>query len=158
MLFGWMKSLIIYLIFAGAIINMSPAGSYKKYIKFFTGIVAIIILMKPISYIFDFDESMLYGVVNEIELYSKDEKLGDEQSIDYYDLSLAEAIKLELSDRGFLVEQVSVITDKDNRLLSCVVYISKKSELDKEFEINNIKKYLFQVYNLDNHNINVVRR
>ena len=158
MLFGWMKSLIIYLIFAGAIINMSPAGSYKKYIKFFTGIVAIIILMKPISFIFDFDESMLYGVVNEIELYSKDEKLGDEQSIDYYDLSLAEAIKLELSHRGFLVDQVSVITDKDNRLLSCVVYISKKSELDKEFEINNIKKYLFQVYNLDNHNINVVRR
>lgn len=158
MLFGWMKSLIIYLIFAGAVINMTPVGSYKKYIKFFTGIVAIIILMKPISFIFDFDESKLYGVVNQIDVYSNEGKLGDNQVVDYYDLSLAEAIKLELCDRGFLVEQVSVITDKDNRLLSCVVYVSKKSQLDKEFESNNIKKYLFQVYNLDNHNINVVRR
>lgn len=158
MLFGWMKSLIIYLIFAGAVINMTPVGSYKKYIKFFTGIVAIIILMKPISFIFDFDESKLYGVVNQIDVYSYEGKLGDNQVVDYYDLSLAEAIKLELCDRGFLVEQVSVITDKDNRLLSCVVYVSKKSQLDKEFESNNIKKYLFQVYNLQNHNINVVRR
>ena len=158
MLFGWMKSLIIYLIFAGAVINMTPAGSYKKYIKFFTGIVAIIILMKPISFIFDFDESKLYGIVNQIELYSNEDKLNDNQLTDYYDLSLAEAIKLELIDRGFSVEQVSVITDKEDKLLSCVVYVNKKSQLDKEFESNNIKKYLFQVYNLDNHNINVVRR
>ncbi len=158
MLFGWMKSLIIYLIFAGAVINMTPAGSYKKYIKFFTGIVAIIILMKPISFIFDFDENKLYGIVNQIELYTNEDKLNDNQLTDYYDLSLAEAIKLELIDRGFSVEQVSVITDKDDKLLSCVVYVNKKSQLDMEFESNNIKKILFQVYNLDNHNINVVRR
>ncbi len=158
MLFGWMKSLIIYLIFAGAVINMTPAGSYKKYIRFFTGIVAIIILMKPISYIFDFDESKLYGAINQIDGFSNEGDFSDNQVVDYYDLSMSEAIKLELSDRGFLVEQVSVITDKDNKLLSCVVYVSNKSELDKEFESNNIKKYLFQVYNLDNHNINVVRR
>lgn len=158
MLFGWMKSLIIYLIFAGAVINMTPAGSYKKYIKFFTGIVAIIILMKPISFIFDFDESKLYGIVNQMDVYGNESKMNDNQVVDYYNLSLAEAIKIELSDRGFSIEQVSVITDKDNKLLSCVVYVSKKSELDMEFENNNIKKYLFQVYNLDNHNINVVRR
>lgn len=158
MLFGWMKSLIIYLIFAGAVINMTPAGSYKKYIRFFTGIVAIIILMKPISYIFNFDESKLYGAINQIEGFSNEGNFDNNQMVDYYNLSLSEAIKLELSDRGFLVEQVSVITDKDNKLLSCVIYVSNKSELDKEFESNNIKKYLFQVYNLDNHNINVVRR
>jgi len=158
LLFGWMKSLIIYLIFAGAVINMTPAGSYKKYIKFFTGIVAIIILMKPISFIFDFDESKLYGIVNQMDVYGNESKMNDNQVVDYYNLSLAEAIKIELSDRGFSIEQVSVITDKDNKLLSCVVYVSKKSELDMEFENNNIKKYLFQVYNLDNHNINVVRR
>lgn len=158
MLFGWMKSLIIYLIFAGTVINMTPAGSYKKYIRFFTGIVAIIILMKPISYIFNFDESRLYGAINQIDGFSNEGDFNDNQVVDYYDLSMSEAIKLELSDRGFLVEQVSVITDKDNKLLSCVVYVSNKSQLDKEFESNNIKKYLFQVYNLDNHNINVVRR
>ena len=159
MLYGWMKSLIIYLIFAGAVINLSPSGNYKKYIKFFTGIVAIIILMKPISYIFGFDESVVYGSFEDIGSFSQyNEDLSLDEMVDYYDMGLSEAIRIELCDRGFMVEEISVITDKDGKLLGCTIYIDKKSELDYKFQEDSIKKYLFQVYNLENHNINVVRR
>ncbi|MBE5933341.1 MAG: hypothetical protein E7263_07980 [Lachnospiraceae bacterium] len=160
MLYGWMKSLIIYLIFAGAIINMSPSGNYKKYIRFFTGIVAIIILMKPISYIFSFDESKLYYGFNGIDKLEEisGEDINYETIMDYYDLSITESIRMELTDRGFNVEAVEVVTDRDDKLLSCRVCISKNSELDFEFEENNIKKYVNEVYNLSFDNIYVVRR
>lgn len=159
MLYGWMKSLVIYLIFAGAVINLSPSGNYKKYIKFFTGIVAIIILMKPISYIFGFDESTIEDSISNIESLSfKEEELDFEEMVDYYDMSLSEGIKIELCHRGFMVEKVSVITDKDGALLGCTVYIDQESQLDYGFQEDSIKKYLFQFYNLQNHNINVVRR
>lgn len=160
MLYGWMKSLIIYLIFAGAVINLSPSGSYKKYIKFFTGMVAIIILMKPISYIFSFDVGKLQNIWGDIDGFSEyaADNLEAEDVIDYYELSLSEGIKLELVERGFKVEEVSVITDKESNPLSCIIYVNKESDLDYEFVEGNIKKYLFQVYNLDYHNINVVRR
>ena len=160
MLYGWMKSLIIYLIFAGAIINMSPSGNYKKYIRFFTGIVAIIILMKPISYIFSFDESKLYSGLNGLDKLEEisGEDINYETIMDYYDLSMTESIRMELTDRGFNVEAVEVVTDRDDKLLSCRVYISKNSELDFEFEENNIKKYVNEVYNLSFDNIYVVRR
>ncbi|MBR3833623.1 MAG: stage III sporulation protein AF [Lachnospiraceae bacterium] len=160
MLFGWMKSLIIYLIFAGVIINLSSSGSYKKYIKFYTGVVAIIILIKPISYIFNFDEKALYGALMEIDSlgnYYEELPSGDKIA-DYYDMSLSQGIKLELQHRGYMVEEVSVTTDRDDKLVGCRVYIDKASELDKSFEENNIKIYINEVYNLNVDNIYVVRR
>ncbi len=158
MLYGWMKSLIIYLIFAGAIINLSPSGSYKKYIRLFTGLIAIIILMKPISYIFNFDESKLYNALGNVgkSEYQIDEL--DSEVADYYDLSLNEGIKLELNDRGFMVEEVSVINNQDNELLSCTVYVSSSQDMDPDFAENNIKSYINEVYNLDVANIYVLRR
>ncbi len=170
MLFGWMKSLIIYLIFAGAVINLSPSGNYKRYIRFFTGLVALILIMKPVSYIFDFDESKLYEGYDNFEVYVKgyeeleggavgfSEDNSREELYDYYDLGLSEGIKLELIKRGFLVEEVSVTTDKENVLIGCRVFVSKNSKLDKTFEENEIKKYIFDVYNLDFDNIYVLRR
>lgn len=159
MLYGWMKSLIVYLVLAAAVVNLSPSGNYKKYIKFFAGIVAIILLMKPISYVFEFDESKLLSLDLDAGslLLEEDNPAYDEIS-DYYDLSLAKAILYELNKRGFMVIDVSVTTDKDNRLLKCRVCVSDESDIDSSFEDNEIKKYIFQVYNLDIDNINVVRR
>lgn len=167
MLFGWMKSLIIYLIFAGAVINLSPSGNYKKYIRFFTGLIAIILIMKPLSYIFEFDESMLYQGYSSFEnaIWDNGEydyesgtlALGEELS-DYYDLGLSEGIKQELIKRGFDIVDISVTTDKQDRLIGCKVFVSKNSELDEAFEENEIKKYIFDVYNLEFDNIYVLRR
>lgn len=170
MLFGWMKSLIIYLIFAGAVINLSPSGNYKRYIRFFTGLVAVIIIMKPVLYIFDFDGSKLYEGYGKLEGYIQGYEdfvggTGGASSInsqaelmDYYDLGLSEGIKHELIDRGFWVEDVSVTTDKEDNLIGCRVFVSKSSKLDKTFEENEIKNYIFDVYNLEIDNIYVLRR
>ncbi len=159
MLYGWMKSLIIYLIFAGAIINLSPSGSYKKYIRLFTGIVAIIILIKPISYIFNFDETKLYGAINKVEGVSGDYDLPQSDAVtDYYDMSISEAIRLELIDRGFLVDTIEVMSTENGDILSIRVYVDSTSELDRSFEENNIKSFINEVYNLETDNIYVVRR
>lgn len=159
MLYGWMKSLIIYLIFAGAIINLSPSGNYKKYIRFFTGIVAIIILMNPISYIFNFDEKLLYGVYEDIGDIDMYDMVGPkENKTDYYDMSLSEGIRYELVNRGYGVEKVEVITNEADELLSCRVYVNTESSIEESFEENKIKSFVNEVYNLRIDNIYVVRR
>ena len=116
--------------------------------------------------IFDFDESMLYKGYSDlgrfiqgyedIDIHS-DFNLSDEL-INYYDLGLSEGIKLELIKRGFSVEEVSVTTDKQDMLIGCKVFVSNNSKLDSSFEENEIKKYIFDVYNLEFDNIYVLRR
>ncbi|MBR3598747.1 MAG: stage III sporulation protein AF [Lachnospiraceae bacterium] len=165
MLYGWMKNLIVYLIFAGAIINLSPSGSYKKHIRLVTGLVAIIIIIKPMSFIFSYDEKELYGLINRV--YSESQINFDEYSLgepctaetcDYLQLGISEGIKQELNDRGLEVVQVSVVTDDDNNLLNCRVYVGETNTMEGSFQEENIKKYISEVYNLELDNIYVVRR
>lgn len=165
MLYGWMKNLIVYLIFAGAIINLSPSGSYKKHIRLVTGLVAIIIIIKPMSFIFSYDEKELYGLINRV--YSESQINLDEYSLgepgtaetcDYLQLGISEGIKQELNDRGLEVVQVSVVTDDDNKLLNCRVYVGETNTMEGSFQEENIKKYISEVYNLKMDNIYVVRR
>lgn len=167
MLFGWMKNLIVYLIFAGAVINLSPSGSYKKHIRLVTGLVAIIIIIKPISAILNYDERKLYTLFDKAyeqgqlvihrDLYGLEK--GEINDIeDYYELSLGEGIKHELNERGLGVTKVSVVTDGDNNVLNCRVYAENTDAMDTGFQENNIKNYINEVYNLEFDNIYVVRR
>lgn len=49
MLFGWMKSLIFYLLLATIVTHMAPSNQYKQYIRYFIGLVVIVLLASPLN-------------------------------------------------------------------------------------------------------------
>ncbi len=162
MLYGWMKTLIVYLIFSGAIINMSPSGNYKRYINLFTGLIVIVILSNPISYIFNLksaDVDILAKSVGKYMEYNQQlESYGE--IYDYYDISISEAIRISLEEKGYTIEKVEVITNGE-LLVSCRIYCNRKSNCSTEDNTNieiNIKNYVSQVYNVDFDSIYIVRR
>lgn len=160
MLYGWIKSLVIYLIFSGIIINLAPSGNYKKYIRLFTGIIAIIILIKPISYIFNYDNKEIMNLMKGIESF-RDYNIDSEsyeEIYDYYDMGVSESIRLKLEGQGYHVQEVSILTDIDNNILSCGIYIEDSTGVDGKIVENNIKNYISQVYNLQIDSIYIVRR
>ena len=52
MLFGWMKSLIFYLLLATIVTHMAPSNQYKQYIRYFIGLVVIVLLASPLKFLF----------------------------------------------------------------------------------------------------------
>ena len=52
MSFGVLKSLVLYLILSGIVLNFSPNSNYKRYIRFFLGLLILILLAEPIQFIF----------------------------------------------------------------------------------------------------------
>ena len=46
--YQWLQNIAFYLILITAIIQIIPNHSYKKYIRFFTGLILIILLSEPI--------------------------------------------------------------------------------------------------------------
>lgn len=46
--YQWLQNLAFYLIVITAVIHMIPNHSYKKYIRFFTGLILIIMLSEPV--------------------------------------------------------------------------------------------------------------
>lgn len=46
--YEWMKNLSFYLVIMTAVIEVLPGNTYRKYIRFFTGLVMILLVVTPI--------------------------------------------------------------------------------------------------------------
>lgn len=55
-LYGWVKSIVFYLVFMAAFYQILPNQSYRKYIRYFTGILLIMIAVSPISSLLSLDQ------------------------------------------------------------------------------------------------------
>ena len=156
MLFAWMKSLLFYLLLSGIVIHIVPSNQYKQYIRYFIGLVVIVLLASPLKFLFEFGSGDLQELLAQIEQIEVSE--GDMQTggniYDYYSLGLREGLTEELKD--YHVEDVSILTGTDGTIRQCLVYVSE-ADYTEEAEME-IKKYISDVYNLDNARIYVISR
>lgn len=162
MLYGWMKSLIIYLILSGLVMNMSPGKNYKRYINSFAGLIVVIILSKPLSYIFHLSSGDLSGIAENFSGYMDQSNLGEYDDIyNYYEMSLGETIRYGLVEQGYAVEKVETTTDEDEHILHCTIIMQSDSIQSQEswlFMVSEMKKYISDVYNVEMDSIYIVRR
>lgn len=159
MLYGWMKSLIIYLILSGIVMNMLPGKNYKSYINSFMGLIMLIILAEPLAYIFHISSGDISGFANELERYIDDggETVSYDSIYNYYEMSLAESMRYDMVQKGYEADKLEVITDAQNKILRCTVYLEEyadKTDVVKD----EMKNYISEVYNVDVNNIYIVRR
>lgn len=54
-LYEWIRSIAFYMVLVTAVIQVLPNHTYKKYIRFFTGMILILLLMTPILKMFDME-------------------------------------------------------------------------------------------------------
>lgn len=163
MLYGWMKSLIIYLILSGLVMNLSPGNNYKRYINFFTGLIVIIILAEPLSYIFHLSSGDLSGFAQSIEGYMEQNNTVREHDTiyDYYEMSLGEAMCRELKKRGYPADKVELVMDEEKRILRCTIILSGEasaSVLQSDETASEMKNCISDVYNVERDSIYIVRR
>ena len=55
-IYEWMENIAFYLVILVAIMQMIPKNSYQKYIRFFAGMILILMLAGPILRIFGMTE------------------------------------------------------------------------------------------------------
>lgn len=51
-IYRWLENIAFYMVIVVAVIQMVPGNSYKKYIRFFAGMILILMLTGPIFKIF----------------------------------------------------------------------------------------------------------
>ncbi len=47
-LYEWIQNLVFFLLIAGMLLDALPGTAYRKYVRFFTGMVVILLLVSPI--------------------------------------------------------------------------------------------------------------
>ena len=55
-IYQWMENIAFYLVILVALMHMVPGNVYKKYIRFFAGMILILMLLGPILKIFGLSE------------------------------------------------------------------------------------------------------
>lgn len=63
-IYEWIENLAFYMVIMAVGIQMIPEESYKKYVRFFTGMILILLLAEPIVRIFGMNELELEGIEN----------------------------------------------------------------------------------------------
>jgi len=56
-LYEWMQNIAFYLILMTAAIQVIPDNSYKKYIRFFTGLILMVLLLSPVLKLFKVEQA-----------------------------------------------------------------------------------------------------
>lgn len=51
-IYEWLKDLAYYVILVTALFHMIPGEVYQKYIRFFTGLVMVVLLLSPVLWLF----------------------------------------------------------------------------------------------------------
>lgn len=152
-----MKSLVLYLILTGIVLNFAPNANYKRYIRFFSGLIVLVLLAEPIQFIFHLSSGDLDRFVAQIEqdFRTNSQNVSQDTMYNYYEMSVSEGIGQALKKQGIDVDKVEVLSDKQGGIVRCTVYIMQHCSDTEEERIKNI---ISDVYNLEMNRIYVVRR
>ncbi|MEG2667094.1 MAG: stage III sporulation protein AF [Lachnospiraceae bacterium] len=56
-IYEWIQNLAFYMIITTAIIQLIPQSTYKRYVRFFTGLLLVVLLVTPILKIFGLEQN-----------------------------------------------------------------------------------------------------
>lgn len=125
-MFEWIRSIAAFLILCGLFLQLLPDGSYRKYLRFFSGLVLMILVCRPLLRLRDLEELL----DSRVEMFSLEQSRTELKE----EISLAEgAYQEQLSEEysALIREQVADIARSEGyQLLEC----QASFELDPESE------------------------
>lgn len=113
----WAKNIVYYILFVKLISHLIPNGNMSKYIKLFTGILLIVVLMEPILSLSNMDQKVMSNIMNmenmiahkDFESQSKTySNVNDQLAINLYKKQVEEHIRKLVEDEGAIVSSVDI--------------------------------------------------
>ena len=136
---NWMKEFLLLYLILTILMHLAAAEEYKKYLRFLSGMILLLVLISPVLRLFG-EDSRLKIVQSYEDFWEKmDDFSSDVQqtaylqnarSLQQYEKAVAADLSARLQEQGFLVSQVSVSLSDDYEISSISVWldVQQKSE------------------------------
>ena len=139
----WVRNLAFYFIFLSVLMNVIPQGEERKYIRFFMGLLLILVLIQPLL------------TAGQLEQILSWETLSEGIRQEYEDFSMIKTLLEQLSYESTEVRVDFFNGEKlDVKEIRCVIRRADGNP-PGEGEPDQVKRKLAQVYNLPEGNINI---
>ena len=115
--FEWVCDIAVYLILVTIILQVIPKR-FKKYLSFFTGILLIILVINPLTRLFDIDGALAgYFELGEMRQQLNDmenrlrltENVGEEKLLEGYNEQIKENISKLIKEYGYKIVDIDVV-------------------------------------------------
>ena len=172
-IYGWIRNLAYTLLFFTVVLQLVPEGGYRKYIRYFLGLILIVTVISPVFSLFSSIETML-GQILELSSSGGNQAAGEGEEIVAFYRQEAAAIALEgqlevlLGEEGLSAADLDLELREDGRpeeLWILAVPEEKKGQITAgsargapeaaETEAGEIKKRLSEVYELEEDHIHI---
>lgn len=161
----WIRNLAFYFIFLSAVMNFLPGGEEKKYIRFFMGMLLILLVLRPVLSLQDADDFMENSVLAEAVSQDYREMLREGESMEL----LGETYVKNACERELALQVRQLAEGLGYQVKSCEAEFFPGEELElKEIRLalqekqpvredggEAIKNQLMEVYNIPQGNINI---
>lgn len=175
-IYGWIRNLAYTLLFFTMVLQLVPEGGYRKYIRYFLGLILIVTVISPVFSLFSSGSSIetMLGQILELSSSGGNQAAGEGEEIAAFYRQEAAAIALEgqlevlLGEEGLAAADLDLELREDGRpeeLWILAVPEEKKGQITAgsargapeaaETEAGEIKKRLSEVYELEEDHIHI---
>lgn len=96
-LYEWIRNIAYYMVLVTAVMQIIPNHDYKKYIRFFTGMVLILLLMTPVLKLFGMEQK--FSELYEGKKYEEEIKEIEDSTQYLEELDIADYFPKEYSEK-----------------------------------------------------------
>nr|WP_109625557.1 stage III sporulation protein AF [Murimonas intestini] len=178
-IFGWIRNIVCFLCFINLFVQLLPNNSFQKYVKFFAGILLVIIVLGPLADVAGLKgkfeaawrKENLKGDYNELEIDMHGmEELRSKKIMEVYEGELKKQIESIVKSHGlFLIDSEIIFKSEDGSYVPESISVTASYEKSgirievapftenggESAEVINIKNEIQEVYNIPGSNINI---
>lgn len=101
-IYGWVKNIVCFYIFMAIILHLLPQESYRKYVRFFSGMLLTILVVAPALSLFGKEEALMQkisqaGFFQELDNVKMDTKYLEQTQKKAYVKEYEKAIEMDVS-------------------------------------------------------------
>ena len=138
-IYSWVKNLVFFYILMTAVLHLLPKSSYEKYVRFFCGLLLVVLLLSPVLELI-YDSGYLLEKINYENFWQETDSMkldvkGMEQAqketfLAEYEKAIENDISGMAEDEGLLVNDVRVELSADYKLehISLSVSLAEQQE------------------------------
>lgn len=159
---NWMKEFLMLYLILTILMHLAAAEEYKKYLRFLSGMILLLVLISPALRLFG-EDSRLKVLQSYEDFWSKMDDFSsdaqqtaliqDAHTLEKYEKAVAADLSARMQEQGILVSQIRVSLSDDYEINSIAVWLDTQLKSEDPSVRDRLAVLLQDTYHLEERQI-----
>ncbi len=141
---SWVKSGLLFGVFASVILMLSPNKSYMKHIGMVVGLLFILVMLHPVMELFHLDSSTYADYIKNFLMMEEEDDSISDSNLELYEESVKTQLMAVFKENGYPVEVISVSANSEGKIFKVKLTVTEGIQ-----EIESLERYLKNLFGED---------